>query len=138
MTYRTGRISDFMKWTKQVVREPRAAEGVPTRWFDSEETARKALTQDLTAEALVKLLSPENLRLLRVIAQSRPRSLRELAELTGRKPSNLSRTLKQLESAGIVDMRPGPGRTRIPALVARRVRLEVDLVGEAEEVDLRG
>jgi predicted transcriptional regulator len=137
MTYRTGRISEFMNWTKQVIREPGAAEGVPKRWFDSEETASKAVTGDLTAEALVKLLSPDNLRLLRLIGQSKPRSLRELAELTGRKASNLSRTLKKLESAGIVEMRPGPGRARIPALVARRVRLEVDLVGAAEHAELR-
>ena len=41
-TYRVGSLREFAEWTKQVVRDPARARGVPKRWFDSEETARKA------------------------------------------------------------------------------------------------
>jgi predicted transcriptional regulator len=49
--------------------------------------------------------------------------------LVRRKESNLSRTLKKLQAAGIAGFEGGPGRTRAPRLVARRVTLDLDLVG---------
>jgi predicted transcriptional regulator len=130
MRYRIGTLEEFAAWTKEVVRDPKAAERTPKRWFDSEETARRALQESRSAEALVKLLSPDNLALLRVIEREKPASMRALAALTGRKESNLSRTMRKLEAAGIVALRPGPGRTRVPVVTARRVRLEIDLTGE--------
>lgn len=128
MTYRTGSVGEFMTWTKRVV-----ADGVgtaePKRWFDSADTAARALDTATSPEAMVKLLSKDNLALLHLIASRRPASLRELATLAGRKESNLSRTLKKLQQAGIVAFEPGAGRTRAPRLLARRVTLELDLVG---------
>ena len=134
MTYKTGTIGEFMRWTKQVVRDPAAAKGVPKRWFDSEETALQSSASEVSAEAMVKLLSPENLAMLQVISRDKPESMRQLAELTGRKESNLSRTLKKLEKAGLVKLTPGPGRMRKPLLIASRVRLEIDLIGSASAV----
>jgi hypothetical protein len=64
MTYKTGTIGEFMRWTKQVVRDPTAAKGVPKCWFDSEEAALQSSASDVSAEAMVKLLSPENLAML--------------------------------------------------------------------------
>ncbi len=43
MTYKIGTIGEFKKWTMQVVTDPAAAANTPNRWFDSEETAAKAL-----------------------------------------------------------------------------------------------
>lgn len=134
MTYKTGTIGKFMRWTKQVVRDPAAAKGVPKRWFDSEEVALQSSASDVSAEAMVKLLSPENLAMLQVISRDKPESMRRLAELTGRKESNLSRTLKKFEKAGLVKLTPGPGRMRKPLLIASRVRLEIDLMGSASAV----
>lgn len=54
--------------------------GEPKIWFTS-------------MRSLAEVLSDENRSLLRVIRDSKPASLAELAELTGRKPSNPSRTL---------------------------------------------
>jgi len=51
------------------------------------------------------------------------------AMMVRRKKSNLSRTLKKLQEAGIVALEKGPGRTRAPRLVARRVTLDLDLFG---------
>src|SRR5947207_15421422 len=102
MTYKAGSVGEFMRWTKLVVADPKIANKVPKRWFDSTATAKKSLGTDATPEAMVKLLSPENLKLLQLIATRHPSSVRELAMLAKRKESNLSRTLKKLHDAGIV------------------------------------
>lgn len=143
MTYRTGTIGQFMAWTKQVVRDPKAAKGKPKRWFDSEKTAtrrppraalgRAALGRDVSPEAMVKLLSPGNLRLLSVLARKQPQSVQELADLTGRKQASVSRTLKRLAQAGIVAMTRGKDRKLRPQLVATRVQLEIDLTGASRK-----
>ncbi|MFL5065269.1 MAG: MarR family transcriptional regulator [Xanthobacteraceae bacterium] len=136
MTYKTGTVGDFMRWTKRVIADPKAAEGKPKRWFDSDGTAEKA--RATSPEAMVKLLSAENLKLLHLIGTRRPASVRELAVLVKRKESNLSRTLKKLQQAGIVAFEPGPGRTRAPRLVARRVTLDLDLVGASSVASVAG
>lgn len=126
-TYKVGSLGPFAAWTKHVVRDPDAARGAPKRWFDSEATAARA--EQVSAEAMVKLLSPANLAMLDAIKRHRPASMRELATLTGRKEASLSRTLKRFAQVGIVTFEDGPRRARIPALAATRVRLEIDLTG---------
>ena len=130
MICKTGSLGKFMQWTKRVVTDPVAASDTPKQWFDCKATAAKALGAK-RAEALVKLLSEDNMALLHLIEHRRPRSLRELAELAGRKQSNLSRTLKKLEEVGIVGYERRAGRARAPRLLARRVTLELDLVGSS-------
>jgi predicted transcriptional regulator len=137
MTYKTGSIGEFMKWTKLIVADPSMAARTPKRWFDSDKTAAKALGATASPEAIVKLLSEENLALLQLIATKRPDSVRELSELTKRKESNLSRTLKKLQEAGIVRLEKGPGRTRAPRLAARRVTLDLDLSGGPSIVSVK-
>ncbi len=133
-TYKVGSIGEFADWTRRVVRDPAAARGVPTTWFDREETAHRLGAEQISAEALVKLLSPGNLAVLAAIRQHRPGSMRELAALTGRKEASLSRTLKRFARAGIVGFQDGPRRTRVPALIAHRVHLEIDLTGRHSAV----
>lgn len=137
-TYRVGSLHEFAEWTKQVVRDPARAQGVPKKWFDSEETARKAAADQVSAEAMVKLLSPGNLAVLEAIRRHKPASVRELATMTGRKQASLSRTLKRFAELGIVAFHDGPHRTRIPALIARRVRLDIDLTGQHSAVAVEG
>jgi predicted transcriptional regulator len=136
MTYKTGSIGEFMKWTKRVITDPGEAAKTPNRWFDSDETAAKVLGTTTSPEAMVRLLSEENLALLHMIATHKPSSMRELATLSKRKQSNLSRTLKKLREAGIIDFEEGPGQTRAPRLTARRVTLDLDLVGPGSVVSL--
>ena len=57
-----------------------------------------------SAEALVRLLTPENRGLLRVIRDARPQSVAELARLTNRAEPNLLRTLGKLEAFGLLEM----------------------------------
>jgi predicted transcriptional regulator len=47
-------------------------------------------------------LSAGNRDLLRVIVEKTPRSLEELARITGKAKSNISRTLRTLEGYGLV------------------------------------
>ena len=54
--------------------------------------------------SLAEVLSDENRALLHIIKKNNPDSIKELSIITGRKPSNLSRTLKTLSSYGIVDL----------------------------------
>lgn len=55
-------------------------------------------------KSLAEVLSDDNRALLHVIAETAPQSISELALTTGRKPSNLSRTLKTMSNYGIVDL----------------------------------
>lgn len=54
--------------------------------------------------SLAEVLSDENRALLKIIQESQPESISGLAELTGRKQSNLSRTLKTMSQYGLVEM----------------------------------
>lgn len=66
--------------------------GEPKVWFTS-------------MKSLAEVLSDENRALLKVIMETKPESISALAEATGRKPGNLSRTLKTMSHYGIVEMR---------------------------------
>ncbi len=64
----------------------------PTVWFPSMAT-------------MAAVLSEDNQALLRLIRDKRPKSLTELAELTGRQLPNLSRTLRMMEGYGLVALK---------------------------------
>lgn len=55
-------------------------------------------------KSLAEVLSDDNRALLKLINESQPESISVLAEMTGRKQSNLSRTLKTMSGYGIVEM----------------------------------
>ncbi len=65
--------------------------------------------------SLAQVLSEDNQALLRLIGERRPNSLTELAALSGRALSNLSRTLSTMESYGLVKM-VEHGRAKAPRL----------------------
>ena len=83
----------FRQYTLDIAegkRKPR--KGGPKIWFDS-------------LESLAQVLSTKNRELLKINKRRTPGSLKELAEVTGRSPSNLCRTLKNMEQYGIVELR---------------------------------
>ena len=55
--------------------------------------------------SLAEVLSDDNRALLKVIQDSKPKSISSLADITGRKPGNLSRTLKTMSNYGFVEMK---------------------------------
>ena len=75
-------------------------------------------------ESVARVLSAENQKLLREIKESKPASLKELAEKTGRHTSNLSRTLKTMESYNLVKLERENGRLR-PTTEVTGIRMEV-------------
>lgn len=75
-------------------------------------------------ESIARILSAENQLLLREIMQSKPKSLKELAEKTGRHTSNLSRTLKTMENYNLVKLERENGRLR-PTTNVTGIKLDV-------------
>ncbi len=55
--------------------------------------------------SLAEVLSDDNRALLKVIQETKPQSISSLADITGRKPGNLSRTLKTMSNYGFVEMK---------------------------------
>ena len=77
------------------------------------------------------VLSDENRELLRIIHGNKPESIADLEQMTGRKASNLSRTLRTMANYGLVrleDGSQGRGRRAVkPVAVARCVNLTLDI-----------
>jgi len=94
--------------------EEKPAPDDPKVWFTS-------------TESFAQVLSSGNRELLRIIAERSPGSLEELAEITGRAKSNLSRTLKTMAGYGLVRMEPGQGRRLAPRVIHDRVELALPL-----------
>ncbi|MBW2203051.1 MAG: MarR family transcriptional regulator [Deltaproteobacteria bacterium] len=83
---------DYKKRTIAIARgkyKPRKDE--PKVWFES-------------VQSMAQVLSSENQKLLRIIKEQKPASLKELALVSGRNSSNLSRTLNTMSRYGIVDL----------------------------------
>ena len=87
--------------------------GEPKIWFES-------------LRSMAEALSSDNQDLLRLITEKNPQSLAELEQLSGRKKSNLSRTLKMLEGYGIVAVKRQDQRM-IPSVKATDFKVEFGL-----------
>jgi len=96
--------------------------------------ADAALPSVESAEALLRLLTPDNRGLLRTIRDARPQSVAELARLTNRAQSNLLRTLTKLEAFGLIEMQV-IGRRRIPIVKLEKLRLEIDPYAMADRIE---
>ena len=94
--------------------EHKPAPGEPTVWFTS-------------IESFAKVLSQRNRELLEMIGRERPGSVTELAAVSGRSKSNLSRTLKTMSRYGLVELKEGKRGTLVPRVSYDRVRLDVSL-----------
>ena len=80
-------------------------------------------------ESFARILSEPNRQLLRTIDQEHPTSLKELAELTGRKVSNLSRTLKTMSQYGLVSLEPGKRGALTPKVLVKELHMDLALIG---------
>lgn len=78
-----------------------------------------------SVEAVVRLLTPQNRRLLAIIRDRKPQSVADLAEMTGRAQPNLTRTLAKLHAAGFVVMTP-VGQRKRPSVTMKRIIVEID------------
>ncbi len=102
---------EYVKRTRAIARgEYKPARGEPKIWFDS-------------LRSLAEALSSENQELLRIIVERKPQSLAELEAMSGRRKSNLSRTLKMLEGYGIISLQRDDHRL-VPTVHAMDFRAE--------------
>lgn len=84
--------SEYRKRTVAIAKgEYKPKKDDPKIWFES-------------LQSMAQVLSNDNQDLLRVILEKKPASLKELGTVTGRKSSNLSRTLKLMARYGIVEL----------------------------------
>jgi predicted transcriptional regulator len=122
-TLRVGIASyeDMKARTLAIARgEYRPTADEPKVWFTS-------------AESFARILSDRNRVVLQTIADQAPDSLAQLAELTGRQKSNLSRTLKTMERYGFVKLERGPRGSIIPKVPYQRISLVLPLSRSAQK-----
>jgi predicted transcriptional regulator len=80
-----------------------------------------------STESFARVLSAGNRELLRIIGEAAPGSIDELAQLTGRAKSNVSRTLKTMAGYGLVRLEPGERGRMAPKVNYDRVALDLPL-----------
>jgi predicted transcriptional regulator len=97
--------------------------------------ADAARTTFESVDALIRLLTPENRTLLAVIRDRKPQSIAELAKITGRAASNLTRTLAKLEAVGFVRMQ-GEEKRKIPVSIVKKLRVEIDPFSQNDRLEI--
>ncbi len=115
-TIKIGIISkkDYKKRTLEIAQgQYKPKKGEPKVWVES-------------MKSLGQVLSGQNRKLLKLINESKPRSLTELEALSGRKKSNLSRTLRTMSNYGIVDLIKEKGAVR-PVVKATGFQVEIQI-----------
>jgi len=78
-------------------------------------------------ESFARVLSDRNRELLNLIHEQQPDSLAELAEMSGRQKSNLSRTLKTMEHYGLVNLKSGPKGRLVPHVPYSHIKLDMSI-----------
>ena len=110
-----ARYNSMKERTLEIARgRHKPSEEDPSVWFTS-------------VESFAKVLSERNRELLALIAREKPASLTELAALSGRNKSNLSRTLKTMSKYGLVELADGQQGRMIPRVPYDRVNLDLPL-----------
>ncbi len=88
-----------------------------------------------SVEAIVRLLTPENRKLLALIRDRKPQSVAELAQMSGRAQPNLTRTLAKLEAAGFITM-TAVGRRKAPSVAVKKIVVEIDPCSDRDRLSV--
>jgi predicted transcriptional regulator len=88
-----------------------------------------------SAEALIRLLTPDNRNLLRMIRDEKPQSVAELARLANRAEPNLLRTLGKLEAFGLLEMKT-VDRRRVPTPIIGMLHFDIDPYAMADQIQI--
>ena len=75
-------------------------------------------------EAFRKAMTPMRFNLLRVIRESHPKSIQELARITGRDMKNVSEDVHVLAEMELIELEPH-GRVKTPRLTCDGIRVEL-------------
>lgn len=107
---------DYVKQrTMDVVRGKPFGPNEPRHWVSS-------------LESLAKVLTDRNMLLLEMIRNTQPQSMAELAKLSGRAKSNLSRTLHTMESLGLIELAVVTGGKKVPTVIYDRLTFDFSLL----------
>jgi predicted transcriptional regulator len=110
----------FRQYTKDIVTGKYVPKrGEPKIWFAS-------------MKALSETLSDPNRELLALIAEQHPDSLSELAELSGRAVSSISRTLKRMEHIGLVQLKREKHGRVVPKVPYSDIVLDMSIGDNAQ------
>jgi predicted transcriptional regulator len=113
-------LKDFQAYTKAIVTgKHKRKRGEPKIWFSS-------------MAALAQVLSDSNRELLSLIAEQKPESITELSKLSGRAQSNLTRTLKKMESYGLITMKTGKHGSKQPQVPYSEIVLDMSIGSNAQ------
>ncbi len=113
-------LKDFQAYTKAIVTgKHKRKRGEPIIWFSS-------------MASLAQVLSDQNRELLSLIAEQKPESITELARLSDRSQSNLTRTLKKMEGYGLVTMKTGKHGSKQPYVPYSDIVLDMSIVSTAQ------
>jgi predicted transcriptional regulator len=108
-------LDDYIARTIAIAKgEYKPKKGGPKIYFESVQT-------------MAQVLSSENRELLRIIRNQHPKSIKELEATTGRKSSNLSRTLKTMAKYGIVDLVKQADRSIKPVVKKTNFKVEFSI-----------
>jgi predicted transcriptional regulator len=88
-----------------------------------------------SVDAVVRLLTPENRKLLAIIRDRKPQSVAELVEMSGRAQPNLTRTLAKMASAGFITMK-AVGRRKAPSVAVKKIVVEIDPYSERDRLQV--
>lgn len=106
---------DYIKQrTIDIVRGKKLGPHEPRHWVSS-------------IESLARVLSDRNMLLLEMIRNSQPQSMAELAKLSGRAISNLSRTLHTMESLGLIELTVVTGGKKVPSVIYDKLTFDFSL-----------
>lgn len=83
----------------------------------------------------LRVLTPGNRQLLRMIRDDRPESVAQLARLSQRAEPNLLRTLAKLEALGLIELK-AVGRRKMPVVCAKSLHVEIDPFAQNDKFEL--
>ena len=108
-------LEEFQAYTRAIATGKRKRKrGEPKIWFSS-------------MASLAQVLSDQNRELLSLIAEEEPESISELARLSHRSQSNLTRTLKKMERYGLVKMKTGVRGRKQPSVLYTDITVDVSI-----------
>ena len=109
-----GMAADFKRAWKEAGKGKSVREAAETICFDS-------------VEDMQKFLSPERVRLLRMVHEKTPKSIYELAKLLGRDRKNVTDDIKMLEAVGLIERKVAKSGKEKVKLVVDYDRIQMDI-----------
>ena len=108
-------LKEFQAYTRAIATgKHKRKRGEPKIWFNS-------------MASLAQVLSDQNRELLALIAQEEPESISELARLSHRSQSNLTRTLNKMEHYGLVRMKTGAQGKKKPSVPYTEILVDMSI-----------